>query len=325
MQVYQGIRNLPSPLSSSVLTIGNFDGVHLGHRALIERVVARAQEKGVSSAVMTFEPHPVKVLYPDRHLHRIFDLDDQCHQLERLGVDVLVIEPFSREFSQLEPERYLLEWIYRPFVPETLIVGYDFSFGANRRGSIDFLKEHAPNLGCRVEVVPPVKVGEVLVSSSRIRQALEVGDVSLANQLLGRSFYLKGIVERGAGRGRTIGVPTANLHTSAETLPARGVYAAWAEVWGTRWKAAVNVGWNPTFVSESAGRALSVEAHLIGFGPSPAGLMPPTSDASTNLYGETIKLEFVQRLRSEKKFASPGELVQQIHLDIDSASRALEG
>lgn len=322
MQVINGIRNLPSPLASSILTIGNFDGVHLGHRALINRVVSRAAEKRVPSAVMTFEPHPVKVLYPDRHLHRIFDLDDQFQELEKLGVDLLVIEPFSREFSQLDPERYLLEWIYRPFVPETLVVGYDFSFGANRRGSIDFLQKHAPQLGSRVEVVPPVKVGAVLVSSTRIRQAMEVGDVALARDLLGRPFHLKGVVEKGAGRGRTIGVPTANLHTSAETLPARGVYAAWAEVWGQRWKAAVNIGLNPTFQAEAGGRAMSVEAHLIGFG-SPAGVAQTQIEPSVNLYGETVRLEFIQRLRSEKKFNSVGELVSQIRSDVESAEKIL--
>ena len=321
MQVIHGIRNLSSPLTRSVLTIGNFDGVHLGHQALIQRVVERSHQipggadghSQTKSAVMTFEPHPVKVLYPDRNLHRIFDLEDQCHQLEKLGVDILVIEPFSREFSQLEPERYLLEWIYRPFTPETLVVGYDFSFGANRRGSIDFLKEHAPRLGTRVEVVPPVKVGDVLVSSSRIRQALEAGEVELAKQLLGRAFYVKGVVEKGVGRGRTIGVPTANLHAIAETVPTRGVYAAWAEVKGKCWKAAVNIGYNPTFNpnygSDSGGHASTVEAHLIG--------------ADLDLYGETVKLEFIARLREEKKFTGVTELVAQIRADIARAETLL--
>jgi riboflavin kinase / FMN adenylyltransferase len=300
---------LATPLKSSVLTIGNFDGVHLGHQALVRRVVERARQKNAVSTVMTFEPHPVKVLYPDRQLKRIFDLSDQEEQLERLGVDILVIEPFSREFSQLEPERYLTEWIYRPFTPETLVVGYDFSFGANRRGSIDFLKEHAPTLGFRVEVVPPVKVGDVLVSSSRIRQAVESGDVELANHLLGRRFYLDGIVERGAGRGRSIGVPTANLHTSAELIPARGVYAAWVEAEGRKWKAAVNVGMNPTFNQGEA--PLAIEAHLIGF--------------SGDLYGDSLKMEFVSRLRDEKKFASAAELIGQIQTDIRGAEERLGG
>lgn len=313
MRIIHGTRHLEAPFASSVLTIGNFDGVHRGHQALVQRVVELAKAKGLPAVVMTFEPHPVKVLYPDRKLHRIFDLDDLAEQLQGLGVDVLVIEPFSREFSQLPPERYLTEWIFRPFSPETLIVGYDFSFGANRQGSIDFLKEHASPLGVKVEVIPPVKVGDVLVSSSRIRQVVESGDVGLATLLLGRSFYVKGLVEKGAGRGRTIGVPTANVRATSETLPGRGVYAGWARVRGERWPAAVNVGYNPTFVDvHPAG--LSIEAHLIGF---------PPAGKSGDLYGESIAIEFVDRLREEKKFANVDALIQQIQSDIAEARARL--
>lgn len=314
MKIIQGTRTLQTPFQASVLTIGNFDGVHLGHQALVRRVVELAGQLGVPSVVMTFEPHPVKVLYPDRKLHRIFDIEDQIEMLGKLGVDFLVIEPFSREFSQLPPERYLLEWIYKPFVPEKLVVGYDFSFGANRQGSIDFLKEHAKPLGFEVEVVPPVKVGDVLVSSTRIRQAVEIGDVKLAGDLLGRRFYVQGLVEKGAGRGRTIGVPTANLRTSAEMIPARGVYSAWAFVRDQKWKAAVNIGFNPTF-AQSGHHGISVEAHLIGFTSETA--------KSVDLYGETVRVEFVSRLRDERKFASVEELVNQIRHDINDCERFL--
>ena len=309
MQTVHGIRSLTSPYIGSILTIGNFDGVHMGHRELIRRIVRKAQDTKLPSVVMTFEPHPVKVLYPDRKLHRIFDVEDQCSELEKLGVDVLVIEPFSREFSQLEPERYVREWIFRPFSPQTLVVGYDFSFGAHRKGSIDFLEHHLPPMGCSVEVVPPVKVGAVLVSSTRIRQALEVGDVALGRELLGRPFYLKGVVKKGAGRGRTIGYPTANLNTKAELWPARGVYSAWVEAVGRRWKAAVNIGLNPTFNGESSGRAMTVEAHLIG--------------VDLELYGDTVRIDFIERLRSERKFASPTELIAQIKKDVEDADQSL--
>jgi riboflavin kinase/FMN adenylyltransferase len=299
------------------LTVGNFDGVHLGHQELVRRVVTRARQRNIPSVVMTFEPHPVKVLHPDRKLHRIFDLEDQVQMLESLGIDALVIEPFSREFSQLPPERYLLEWIYRPFVPELVVVGYDFSFGANRQGSIDFLSERAKALGFEVDVVPPVKIGDVLVSSSRIRQALEAGDVGLAAQLLGRKFYLKGLVEKGAGRGRKIGVPTANLRTAAESLPAQGVYAAWAEARGAKWMAAVNIGYNPTFnEGVSNVQPSTVEAHLIGF---------PGAGQSDDIYGLPLKLEFVERLREERKFASVDALVDQIKRDVQTAREILGG
>jgi riboflavin kinase/FMN adenylyltransferase len=331
MQVIQGVRNLVTPFTSSILTVGNFDGVHLGHRELLNRVTARAKAAKVPSVVMTFEPHPVKVLYPDRRLHRIFDFEDQRQQLEAAGIDALVVEPFSREFSQLTPDRYLQEWIYRPFSPLALIVGYDFNFGVGRQGSIELLRERAKEMGFQVEVVSPVKIlskngEEVLASSTRIRQALEAGDVALVQRLLGRAFYVRGIVEKGAGRGRTIGIPTANLRTSAEILPARGVYCAWAWVRGQRYKAMVNIGLNPTFRPTFNSNAnpneyppLSVEAHILDFPPI------DQNNQSGDIYGENVKLEFVARLREEKKFSSVDELVAQIRRDITHGAEILDG
>ena len=260
---------------------------------------------------MTFEPHPIKVLYPEKHLHRIFDIDDQVEQLKILGIDMLVIEPFSREFSQLAPERFLKEWLIEPFHPTAIVVGYDFSFGAGRKGSIDFLEHQAGPSSYALEVVPPVKVSDIVVSSTRIRQALMEGDVSLTARLLGRNFYIKGLVEKGAGRGRKIGIPTANLHSSAETVPARGVYAAWAEFGGKRWKAAMNIGVNPTF-TQGQTPSPTIEAHVLGF------------PHETDLYGENIRLEFVQRLRDERRFDGFEALVAQIHSDIKMAEGCLE-
>jgi riboflavin kinase/FMN adenylyltransferase len=304
----------------SVLTIGNFDGVHLGHRALIRNLTSRARAIGAPAVVMTFEPHPVKVLYPDRKMHRIFDFDDQREQLASLGVDLLVIEPFSREFSQLPPDRYLRDWILTPFHPDRVVVGHDFNFGANRQGSIDFLVERAKDLGFQVEVVPAVKAcfgaTEIVVSSSRIRQALVDGDVKLAAVLLDRPFYLKGLVEKGAGRGKTIGIPTANLNTNAETIPARGVYCAWATVHSRRYPSVVNIGLNPTFVEGSA-HPMTIEAHLLGY--------PSMGDQGGDFYGEILRLDFVERLRDEKKFSSPAQLIAQIHSDIQTGLRILGG
>ena len=307
MQLLSGIRELQSPASGSVLTIGNFDGVHLGHQTLLARVVNLAREQGIPSVVMTFEPHPVKVLYPDRKLTRIFDFEDQRDQLAKAGIDILVVEPFSREFSQVPAERYLTEWVYGPFSPKNLIVGYDFSFGAERKGSIDYLKTRGGELGIKVEVIPPVKVGSEICSSTRIRQALEAGQVALANSLLGRAFYVRGLVERGAGRGRTIGIPTANVRTTAETLPSSGVYCGWARTRHGDFKAMINIGSNPTFVHAGM---VGIEAHLLDF----------TGD----LYGDEVRIDFIDRLRDEKKFSSAGELVAQIHSDIARGRQILD-
>lgn len=290
-----------------MLTIGNYDGVHLGHQTLLARVVSLAREQGIPSVVMTFEPHPVKVLHPDRKLTRIFDFEDQRDQLAKAGIDILVVEPFSREFSQVPAERYLNEWVFRPFSPKNLIVGYDFSFGSERKGSIEFLKTRGAELGINVEVIPPVKVDGELCSSTRIRQALEAGDVSLANALLGRKFYVRGLVERGAGRGRTIGIPTANIRTTAETLPAGGVYAGIAKTRHGDFKTMVNIGSNPTFVHAGM---VGIEAHLLDF--------------NADLYGDEVRVDFVERIRSEKKFGSAVELVAQIHADIERGRKILD-
>ncbi len=318
MKIIQGVRSisrvLPQPLQSSVLTIGNFDGVHVGHRALMQRLLERARAFSIPAIVMTFEPHPVTVLHPDRTLKRIFPFDDQREQLQELGVDILVVEPFSREFSQLTPERYIDGWIQTPFHPELLVVGHDFSFGANRTGTIAILERHAQALGFEVEVVPPVRLGEIVISSSRIRHALAEGDVVLAKTLLGRLFYLSGIVEKGVGRGRKIGVPTANLRTQAETIPAQGVYAAMAKTSLGRFPAAVNIGRNPTFQHQATGLdapAVTIEAHMIGW---PSG---------REIYGEEMCLEFHERLRDERKFSSVDELVQQIRRDIAATEAGL--
>jgi riboflavin kinase/FMN adenylyltransferase len=310
LRVIQGITSVvKAPFTSSVVTIGNFDGVHLGHQALIHCLIDRAREKNLPSVVITFEPHPLKVLYPGLRFHRIFDYDDQLEQLAKIGIDFLVVEPFSREFSQLSPERFLTEGIFKPFVPECLIVGYDFSFGANREGSLDFLQDHAPRLGFKVEIVPPVKIKDVIVSSTRIRQAVENGDVELAGRLLGRRFYLRGLIERGAGRGRTIGVPTANLRTSAELIPARGVYAGLAKIRGQEIPAAINVGLNPTFLDDDS--KIRIEAHLLGF--------------NGDLYGENLLMEFVARLREERKFSTVEALVEQIKLDLNECRKLIDG
>jgi riboflavin kinase/FMN adenylyltransferase len=304
VKVIPGIRHFKEPLKKSVLTIGNFDGVHLGHQELIHQVVSRAKGLHVPAVVMTFEPHPIKVLYPDRDLKRLFDFEDQRIGLEKLGIDLLVVEPFSREFSQLPAERYLREWVFEPFSPDTVVVGYDFSFGANREGSLQILKNQGKLLGFQVLVVPAVQIGGISISSSRIRQALQEGDIRLATEFLGRHFYISGLVEKGVGRGRKIGIPTANIHLQTETYPRQGVYCGWSFLKERRFPCVVNIGRNPTFndAQNPLGSPVSIECHILDF----------TGD----IYGEELRVEFVDRLRDEKKFSSADELVKQIHQDI---------
>lgn len=320
MRVFSGLAEMESsPFygARSVVTIGNFDGVHPGHQQLLRRTQQRARELGVRSVVLTFEPHPLSVLRPDLKLRRLFDPADRQEQMARHGVDILVIEPFSRNFSQLSPEQFLSDMILRPFQPVAIVVGYDFSFGANRTGSIEFLKAQSELLGFEFEVVRPVSVQlgseRTVISSTRIRQALEQGDAVAAAALLGRPYELRGIVKKGAGRGRAIGIPTANLETTIEPALKPGVYAAWARVRNLRYQALVNIGRNPTFVDTEV---LQVEAHLPEFiGGAQNG----------DLYGEMVALEFVERLRDERKFASAAELVAQIRQDILIGQQRLKG
>jgi len=311
-------------LQGTVLTIGNFDGRHLGHRELIRRTLDLAQQKRAESAVLTFEPHPLMALRPELGLKRLYDPEDRREQMQAMGVDLLVVEPFSREFSQLAPDRFFAEIIVRAFSPRALVVGYDFSFGANRSGGTDFLRERCAAAGIEFEVVPPVHVGAGVVSSTRIRQALSEGEAEAARAMLGRPYSLRGRVKKGAGRGRSIGIPTANLDLTVECPLRRGVYVAWAKLRGRREAALVNIGRNPTF---NDGSALHVEAHLPEFSPETSEQGSVKASASSvsvkasdpraqDLYGEILQLEFIARLRDEEKFSGVEALVDQIRLDI---------
>lgn len=295
--------------SASCLTIGNFDGVHRGHQALIRQTVSKARALGIPAVVFTFEPHPLAVLRPELKHKRLFDAEDRRERLEALGVDVLVIEPFSRAFSQLSPEQFLLDCVLKPFQPRAVIVGYDFSFGANRSGSIDFLRAHLHMIS-EVEVLPPFTIEidghSTIVSSTRIRQALAAGKAEDAGLLLGRPYTLRGRIKKGKGRGKTIGIPTANLDVTVESSILPGVYAAWAGVRGRKEKALVNIGKNPTF--ESDAKELHVEAHMPNYDGNLDG----------DIYGEVLELEFVKRIRDERKFNSASELVTQIRADIQA-------
>lgn len=301
--------------SPTVLTIGNFDGVHKGHQELIRRAVSKARELGVPAVVFTFEPHPLTVLRPELKLKRLFDADDRREQLEKLGVDILVVEPFSRSFSQLTPEKFLIDNVIRPFQPKAVIVGYDFSFGANRAGGIDFLLAHAksPGVPFDVEVVPPVTIElpvdsgsqPTIVSSTRIRQALAAGRADEARLLLGRPYVVRGIVKKGAGRGRAISIPTANIDPTVEPGIRPGVYAAIALVRGQAREALVNIGTNPTFEGSESSQ-LHIEGHLPYYDGVKEG----------DLYGEKIELGFIAWIREEKKFSGVPELVARIRNDI---------
>ena len=307
MRVQFGLPDATEPGGAPVhLTIGNFDGVHLGHRRILEALVAGARAAGGEAVVMTFDPHPRCVLDPDNCPTQLTTLDEKRDLLERCGIDRLVVLEFTRALSRWSAEHFC-DRVTAGFAPlRRLVVGYDFALGHNRRGDIAFLGAWGRRHGFAVEPVEVEVVGAEPVSSSRIRRGLLDGEVATAARLLGRPYFLDSWVVHGAQRGTRLGFPTANLAiTPNKCLPARGIYAMWVLVQGQWQQAATSVGYNPTF----GGDHLTVEAYLLDF----------TGD----IYRERLRAAFVARLREERAYATAEELSAQIAVDVEDARRQL--
>ncbi len=305
MQVFTGSAALDRRLESPVLTIGNFDGLHVGHRAIMEIVIARARALGGEAVVFTFDPHPRRVLHGDEAPAMLTTLEQRLEALESLGVDVVVLEPFDVEFASVPPERFVRDFIHRRIGPVEVYVGYDFHFGKDREGSMNLLTELGPHLGFSVTIIPEVTVEGEDVNSTRIRALLEEGAVEAAAVLLGRLYTVRGRVVKGDQRGRGLGFPTANLDPENEILPCSGVYAGRVRLLDepdSRYTAVVNVGRRPTF---SADDLVLAEAHLLDF--------------DGDLYGRRIELAFEHRLRDERKFPDVEALREQIARDAREA------
>lgn len=311
MEVAHGIARLKTQVSKSVVTIGNFDGLHFGHREIISKAVSRAKQLKAQSVVVTFNPHPRKILRPDIQHVQLFDQKDQEKELKKMGVDLLIFEPFSRDLSQLNPEQFLSDYIIKPLSPVALVVGYDFAFGANRQGTLSILEKLCALHGLDLEIVHPVKMDGLVISSSEIRKSVKEGHVDIARKMLGRSFYVSGLVEKGDQRGRILGFPTANLSTNAEVYPKSGVYATYTRVREDIYKSVTNVGYNPTFVdTKGNNRPLKIETHILNF--------------NKDIYGEEIEVYFEQFIRAEIKFSDIEGLKSQIKHDIATTLDFLE-
>lgn len=313
MELVRGTSALQGQLVRPVLTIGNFDGVHLGHQSIMRTVISRARQLDGQAVVLTFDPHPRKVLHPERAPRLLTTTDQKLEALEQLGIDVVIVEPFDREFASVTPDYFVREIIHRRIAPVEVFVGYDFHFGRDREGSMRTLCETGANLGFSVTIIAEVKMGEEDVNSTRIRSLLASGEVESVAKLLGRPFSLRSEVVEGDRRGRTIGFPTANLAPENEILPAAGVYAGDLRILdggeaekNERYPAVVNVGQRPTFYEN--GRLLA-EAHLLDF--------------EGDLYGRSVELCFRARLRSERKFPSIDALKKQIAADVVTAREVL--
>lgn len=304
MRVIRGLNSIGESLSGCVLTLGNFDGMHRGHQALIAEVVNMSKIIREPSAVMTFDPHPARVLHPESPVPRLFPMKDLEERLLILGVDVLVVEPFTKQLAQKSADEFIQNLIWPLLHPREIFIGYDFAFGRGREGTATLLRGWGKKFGYGVHQLQPVlKDGEV-VSSSLIRELITAGQVEHAAQLLGRPFYLEGEIVNGEGRGRALGFSTANLQTSGEVLPAIGVYVTHMVIEGRSLPAVTNVGRKPTF---HVSHGLSIETHVL--------------ETDTSFYGKTVKVEFLKRIRPELKFPSANELINQIQQDISETKK----
>jgi riboflavin kinase/FMN adenylyltransferase len=315
LQVVAGSAALERRLIRPVVTVGSFDGIHLGHRSILSTVVERARAHEGTATVVTFDPHPRKVLHPDRPPRLLSTTEQRLELIAGAGVDVTILEPFTPEFSRTPPERFVREYLHRRLAPVEVYVGYDFRFGHDREGSMRMLTELGPRLGFAVTIIPEVTIDGEDVNSTRIRELVVQGDAEKVARLLGRPYALRGRVAPGDRRGRGLGFPTLNLDPENELLPGAGVYAGQvrfldegAPPRGAVYGAVSNVGSRPTF---DAGERIVCESHLLDFG----------ADA----YGRRIEVSFLARLRPERRFSSGDALREQIAADVDEARRRLVG
>jgi riboflavin kinase/FMN adenylyltransferase len=294
-------------LSDSIVTVGSFDGIHLGHARLIRRAVAGANRDGLPAVLLTFSPHPQEVL-KGRPLPQLLSPADREALLASLGVQVLVYWPFSTRLMSLSPEEFVERLLVPHFRPRAVFVGFNFTFGHRAKGTAETLRALGHKAGFEVWVEPPVTVDGLVVSSSAVRAALGRGDVLTARRLLGYWPFLRGRVAPGEGRGRHLGFPTANLEPPEEVLcPQEGVYAAFADLGPQRWPAVLNIGHRPTFGCDLP---RTVEVFLLDY-------------RGEELYGRELRVEFRGRLRPERRFTHAQELAAQIARDVAEARRLL--
>ena len=302
MKIIEGIENIKQAYKSAVITIGNFDGVHLGHQALFHEVIEKADSIGATSIAMTFDPHPVRVLTQNGYPPLITLKEQKIELISRSGLDVLLCVPFSKDFAEISAKSFLEDILIKQIGMKAFVVGGDYSFGKNREGNLDYLRASSERLGFELVVADWIQSPNNRldrISSTKIRELVQKGDIVHAQKMLGRYYQIRGIVEQGRNRGgRLLGFPTANIKLSDELAPKVGVYAVIVEHDNTLYKGVANIGYSPTFDDN----IYTVEVYILDF--------------KKDIYGQKIYINFVERLRIEKKFADISELSEQIAKDI---------
>jgi len=308
LKVYHNLDEF-KPLKQAIATVGTFDGVHIGHQKLLKRIQELADKEGGETVLLTFHPHPRLVLFPDDNdLKLITTLEERIDRLSQTGLNHLIIHPFTTEFSRTTAIEYVRDILVEQIGVKKLVIGYDHHFGRNREGSLENLKDLAPTYGFNVEEIPAQEIKDVNVSSTKIRNALNEGDVKKANSFLGYHFQLSGTVVKGSEIGSSLGFPTANIEVDNpnKIIPAPGVYATQAFINGREYKSMTNLGFRPTVHENSQ---LTIEAHLFNF--------------DKDIYGETITLRFIDRIREEVKFDNRESLKDQIAKDAGIVQKVL--
>jgi riboflavin kinase/FMN adenylyltransferase len=303
MKVFHSAAEVPPDFGPSVVTIGNFDGVHVGHRAIMRRVVALARERGLTATVLTFDPHPARVLAPDRAPMLITTIPQRLRRFASEGIEAALLLPFSKEFATFSPEQFVCDILATTLKARVVLVGEDFRFGYRQSGNIETLREMGPAFGFELEPVPAVLNGTERISSTRIRELVAAGKVSRACRIMGAPFALEGPVVSGQGIGSKKTVPTLNLAAENELLPKTGVYVTRTSAWDREWPSITNVGYRPTF----NGQSLTVETFLLDEAPSETPAR--------------IEVAFLTFVRDEMRFESPELLKARIIRDAAAAKR----
>jgi riboflavin kinase/FMN adenylyltransferase len=308
MEIIKGIENLKRSLRNPVVTLGNFDGVHLGHQEIFKRVREEASKIHGEGVVITFEPHPLKVLSPAKFLPLLTPFRKKMMLIEKSGIETVLCIEFSLAFSEISSSEFIESILVKKARVKEVIIGYNYHFGKGQKGDAHTLKEAGKVFDFEVEVVEPLKVGRTIVSSSKIRDLVQGGEVETASRLLGRDYPIIGKVVEGAKRGKTLGFPTANLEISDELYPKTGVYAVEAVWHQQHFNGLANVGLNPTFSPQigTGEERFSLEVHILNF--------------HQEIYGEEIEVHFKKRIRDEVRFGSPSLLIEQIKKDIRYAN-----
>jgi riboflavin kinase/FMN adenylyltransferase len=306
LKIIRGLEALNNNYPHTILTIGNFDGVHLGHQKILLDVLKRAEEIKGTSMVMTFEPHPMKVLAPEREIRILTTFEEKAKLIEEIGIKVLLCMNFNKEFSKLLPDDFIKNVLVRKIKAEEIIVGTNYAFGKNKKGNVDLLRRRGKKFGFKVRVVRNAKLHGDVVSSSKIRSLLFKGDTRETSNFLGRAYSIEGCVIRGKGRGRSLlNIPTANITTPVEIAPKEGVYAVRVGFNNRVFEGVANIGKNPTFGNSE----VSYEVHLFNF--------------SGNLLGKYLRIYFIDRIRNEQFFPGVSSLEMQIRNDIEYAKKIL--